>query len=107
MALHPLHRRYRVDHLHQSQRRLSGDWFTDTLFSKVISIQSNLCVQVFTNGNFTTVHPLESKAKVAQALTEFTDNVGNPDSLLSNGVPEKVGPRTDFMKEINGKTTAL
>ena len=58
-AVHPLHRRYRVDHLH-----LNGDWSTDTLFSKVISIHGNNCAQeVFTNGNFTTMHPLVSKGK--------------------------------------------
>lgn len=37
-ALHPLHCRYRVDHLHLNRRRLNGDWFTDTLFSKIISL---------------------------------------------------------------------
>ena len=100
-AVHPLHRRYRVDHLHLNRRRLNGDWFTDTLFSKVVSIQGNTCAQLFTNGNFTTVHPLDSKAKVAQALTEFVDDVGIPDSLLSDGAPEMVGPKTNFMKEVN------
>jgi len=100
-AVHPLHRRYRVDHLHLNRRRLNGDWFTDTLFSKVVSIQGNTCAQVFTNGNFTTVHPLDSKSKVAQALTEFADDVGIPDSLLSDGAPEVIGPKTDFMKEVN------
>jgi hypothetical protein len=69
--------------------------------SKVISIQGNMCAQVFTNGSFTTVHPPDSKAKVAQALTEFADNVGISDSLLSDGAPEIVGPRTNFMKEVN------
>ncbi len=73
-----------------------------TLFSKVvISIQGHTCAQVFTNGSFTTVHPLDLKAKVAQALTEFADNVGISDSLLSDGAPEIVGPRTDFTKEVN------
>ena len=100
-ALHPLHRRYRVDHLHLNRRRLNGSWFTDTLFSKVVSIQGNVCAQVFTNGQFTTVHPMESKSKVAHALTEFADDVGIPDSLLSDGAAEMVGPRTEFMKEVN------
>ena len=96
-AVHPLHCRYRVDHLH-----LNGDWFTDTLFSKVISIQGNNCAQeVFTNDNFTTVHPSVSKGKVAQALTEFADDVGMHDTLLSDGAPEMVGPKTEFMKEVN------
>jgi hypothetical protein len=34
-------------------------------------------------------------------LTEFADNVGIPDSLLPDGVPKIVGPRTDFtLKEV-------
>ena len=49
---------------------------------------------------FTTVHPMDSKS-VAHALTEFADDVGIPDSLLSDGAPEMVGPRTEFMKEVN------
>ena len=99
--MHPLHRGYRIDHLHLNRRRLNGDWFTDTLFSKVLSIQGNTCAQLFTNGNFTTVHPLNSKAKVAQALTEFSDDVGIPDVLLSDGAAEVTGQHTDFMKEVN------
>ena len=94
---------YRVDHLHlNTRRRLNGDWFTDTLFSKVISIQGNTCAQLFTNGKFTTVHPLNSKTKVAQALvTEFADDVGIPDMLLPDGAAEVTGQHTDFMKEVN------
>ena len=58
--------------------------------------------QVFTNGNFTTVHPLlNSKAKVAQTLTDFADDVGIPDMLLSDGAAEVTGQHTDFMKEVN------
>ena len=65
------------------------------------SIQDNTCIQIFTNGNFTTVHPLNSNARVMQALTEFTDNVGIPDTLLSDGAAEVTGQHTDFMKEVN------
>ena len=50
-AMHPLHRRYWIGHLHLNRRRLNGDWFTDTLFSKVTSLQGNTCAQIFTNGN--------------------------------------------------------
>jgi hypothetical protein len=63
-AVHPLHRQYRVDHLHLNRRRLNGDWFTDTLFSKVTSLQGNTSAQIFTKGNFTTVHLLNSKARL-------------------------------------------
>jgi Reverse transcriptase (RNA-dependent DNA polymerase) len=100
-AIHPLHRRYRVDHLHLNRRRLNGDWYSDTLFSKVTSLQGNNCAQVFTNGSFTSIHPLISKSKVGQALTEFTDDVGIPDSIMTDGATEIVGPKTEFMKEVN------
>jgi hypothetical protein len=63
-------------------------------------IQGNTCAQVFTNGSFTTIHPLDAKAKVAQALTKFANKVGIPNSLLSDRSLEIVGPRTDFMKEV-------
>jgi hypothetical protein len=85
-----------------NRQRLNVDWFINTLFSKVTSIQGNTCSQIFTNGNFTTVHPLNSKAsRVAQALTEFTDDDGIPDTLLSDGAAEVTGQHTDFMKEVN------
>jgi hypothetical protein len=100
-AVHPLHRRYCVDHLDLNRQCLNGDWFTDTFFLKVTSIQGNACAQVFTNGSFTTVHPLDSKAKVAPALTEFANDVDIRVSLLSDGAPKIVGPRTDSMKEVS------
>ncbi len=99
--MHPLHCQYRVNHLHLNRQCLNVDWFINTLFSKVTSIQGNTCSQIFTNGNFTTVHPLNSKARVAQALTEFTDDVGIPDTLLSDGAAELTGQHTDVMKEVN------
>jgi hypothetical protein len=56
---------------------------------------------MFTNGNYTSIHPLSSKSKVGQALTEFSDDVGIPDLLMTDGAPEIVGPGTEFMKEAN------
>jgi hypothetical protein len=56
---------------------------------------------MLTNSNFTTVHPVNSKARVAQALTEFTDDFGVPDTLLSDGDAEVTGQHTDVMKEVN------
>jgi hypothetical protein len=100
-AVYPLHRQYWVDHLHLNWRRLNEDWFTDTLFSTVTSIQGNTCAQIFTNGNFTTVHPLNLKARVAQALTKFADDIGIPDTLLPDGAAEVTGQHIDFMKEVN------
>ena len=44
---------------------------------------------------------MDLKSKVAQVLTEFADDVGIPDLLLSDGASEMIGPRTEFMKEVN------
>jgi hypothetical protein len=44
---------------------------------------------------------MTSKSRVGITLTEFSDDVGIPDSLTSDGAPEMVGPKTDFMKEVN------
>jgi hypothetical protein len=44
------------------------------MFSKVTSLQGNVCAQVFTNGSYTSIHPLSLKLKV--------------------------GPGTEFMKEV-------
>ena len=100
-AVHPLHRRYRVDHLHLNRRRLNGDWYSDTLFSKVKSIQGNTCAQVYTNGCFTSVYPMASKSRIGQSLTDFSDDIGIPDTLTTDGAPEAVGPNSDFVKEAN------
>jgi hypothetical protein len=93
-AVHPLHRRYCVDHLHLNRQRLNGDWFANTSFSNVISIQGNTCAQVFTKGLFTTICPLDSKAKVVQASTEFAEQCWHsqlpclmePPKLLDRGL---------------------
>jgi hypothetical protein len=49
-TIHPLHRRYRVDTHNFYRRRLNDVFYSDTLFSKVRSINGNVCAQVYTNG---------------------------------------------------------
>ena len=100
-AIHPLLCRYCVNHLHWKRRQLKGDWYSDTLFSEVTSLQVNVCAQQFTNGNDTLIHPLSLKSKVGQALTEFSDDGGIPDLLMTDGALEMIGLGTDFMKEVN------
>ena len=57
-ALHPLHRRYRVNHLDLHRLRL---FHMDTLHSRVQSLGGYKCAQLITNGSFTKVYPMESK----------------------------------------------
>jgi hypothetical protein len=54
-AIHPLHRRYQVDHLNLNRRRLNDTFYMDTLFSKVTLMNGNVCAQLITNGKFTRV----------------------------------------------------
>jgi hypothetical protein len=66
-AIHPLHRRYRVDHLNLHRRRLADTFYMDTLFSKVKSINGMVCAQLVTNGSFTRVTPW-NRSRVTTSL---------------------------------------
>jgi hypothetical protein len=71
----------------------------DTLFSKEKSINGNVCAQVITNGHFTRIYPMPSKASenIARALQEFIDDVGVPDELVCDLATEQVGVHTLVM----------
>ena len=100
-AIHPLHRRYRVDHLDLNRKRLNDTFYMDTLFSKVKSLAGFTCAQqLITNGTFTRVYPMESKsgANIAAVLNEFIDDVGVPDTLICDLASEQIGKHTDVMK---------
>ena len=99
-SMHPLHRRYRVDHLNLHRRRLDDTFYMDTLFSKVTSLNGNTCAQLFTNGTFTRIYPMESKASknIARALIEFTDDVGIPGTLSCDFASEQTGKNTEVLK---------
>ena len=44
---------------------------------------------------------MTSKSKAGLTLTKFDDDVGIPDSLLTDKAPEVTGPKTEFMKEVH------
>jgi hypothetical protein len=101
-AIHPLQRMYCVDHIDINRWRLRDTFYMDTLFSKVKSIKGNVCAQVITNGQFTRVYPMPSKASehIAQALRDFIDDVGVPDELVCDLATEQVGVHTPVMQVI-------
>ena len=101
-AVHPLHRRYRVDHLNLNRKRLRDVFYMDTLFSKVKSLAGFTCAQLITNGTFTRVYPMESKASanIANVLQEFVDDVGIPETLVCDFASEQTGKNSDVMKII-------
>jgi hypothetical protein len=98
-AVHPMSRRLRVDHLHLHRPRLKGMWFLDTMIAKVKSLLGNKCANVFTNGKFTKVVPMTSRKEAAKSLIDFSDDVGIPEMLMTDGVTEFTGRHTDFIKQ--------
>jgi hypothetical protein len=80
--------------------RLQATFYTDTLFSKVISIKGNKCAQLFTSANFIKIYPMVSKSQVGTALQDFADDVGIMDQLIVDGAAEQTGPKTKFMKTV-------
>ena len=57
---------------------------------------------LFTNGKYMRVYPTAGKSsrEFADLLTDFTDDVGIPDTVFCDLAPEYVGPRTPFMREV-------
>ena len=98
-AIHPMTRRVRVDHLNLHRRRLRGMWYTDTLLSKVKSILGNTCANVYTQGKFTQAVPMISRKDAGKSLVEFSDDVGIPEDLTTDGATEFTGRHTKFVKE--------
>ena len=99
-ALHPLHRRYRVDHLDLNKRRLNDRFSMDHMLAKTVSLNGNKGAFVYTNGKFTKVYPVSTQAKVAETLTDFSDDVGIPSDLRVDLAPEMEGRHTAFQQEV-------
>ena len=91
-----------MDHLNLHRRRLHDSFYMDTIVSKVKSLAGYTCAQLITNGAFTKVYPMESKASanISRALQEFIDDVGIPDTLACDFASEQTGKHTDVMKLI-------
>jgi hypothetical protein len=100
-ALHPLHRRYQMDHLNLNRKRINDTFYTDTLFSKTKSLNGMRCAQVYTNGCFTKLYPMESKSSacIANSLQDFADDVGIPDTLVCDLATKQTGKNTPMIKK--------
>ena len=99
-GVHPLTRRYRVDHLDLHRRRLNTRFYADTLFSRNQSGRQNTCAQVYTNGKFSLVCPMGRRSEVGGTLATFFDEVGVFENLTHDGAPEMTGKNTEFYKLI-------
>jgi hypothetical protein len=99
-ALHPLTCRVHVDHLDLHRPCLRGQhWYCDTMLAKVKSKLGNTCANVFTNGRFTMAIPMSGRTDAAKSLIDFTDDVGIPEELVTDGAGEFTGKNTEFVKE--------
>ena len=100
-AVHLVSRTLRVDHLHLHRPLLHGTWYADTLLSKVKSTRGITCANIFTQGRFTKVFPMTARSNAGQSLVDFTDDVGTPNRLVTNGAGEFTGKGKQFVKELS------
>ena len=98
-AVHPMTRRMRVDHLQLHRPLMKGTWHVDTLSAKVKSRNGNTCANVFTQGKYVKVIPMTAKSDAGKSLVDFTDDVGIPETLVTDGAGEFTGRSTEFVKE--------
>ena len=63
------------------------------------SIQGNTCANIFTQGKFTKVVPAAARSDAGKTLIDFTDDVGIPEELITDGAGEFTGKNTEFVKE--------
>lgn len=99
-AIHPITRRYRVNHLDLHSSRLAGQWYVDWLSAGTISLAQNRGAFIYSNGTFTEVYPSESnkQAPATTSLREFCEDVGVPEKLKSDRAPEFCGRNTEYHK---------
>ena len=90
-ALLPLTRRYRADRMFH-RKTLAGEWSTDTMDGKVLSLEGNKYAQVFSNKSyFLKVYPMENKKEAGDALKIFCREFGIPKNLISDGSKKQTG----------------
>lgn len=95
-ATQPLRKRYRTDILLSRYRRFNTTMYSDTIFFKYKSLNSNTVAQIFCNEDIIQVYPMASKANAGQALREFISDIGVPTHLVVDGAQEQVGKNTEF-----------
>ena len=98
-AVHPLHCRYRVDHMQFNRKRLNGQFYCDHLVAKSKSLDGNTGAWLYTTGKFTVVYPCGSRREAGDTLRRFADDVGIQDQVISNMAPELTGKNTELQDQ--------
>jgi hypothetical protein len=101
-AIHPIHRRYRVDHLAHlglNVRQITKQVYVDHFQSKVKSLSQNTGAFVYTTGTFSKVYPVLSTEKASETLSEVVRDVGVPTNIRTDLASYFTGNETAFVKE--------
>jgi hypothetical protein len=101
-AIHPIHRRYRVDHLLHlglQARRIVKQFYVDHMQSRIKSLSQNTGAFIYTTGTYTKVYPVTSTAKAGETLADFARDVGVPTDLRADLGSYFTGRDTEFVKE--------
>ena len=108
-SMHPIHKRYRVDHLNLHDNRLAGKWGLDHIESNTKSIRGHTGAIVISNGSFTAVYPKPGKGDEhsTDALKVFITDVGVPEDVKTDMAPSFVGRNTNFQKLVSRKQIKL
>jgi hypothetical protein len=107
MVIHPMTGRVQVDHLHLHRERLRGTWYADTLLLKVKSKNGKTCANIYTQEKFIKIVPMTSRKDAGKSLVNFTDDVGIPERLITDGATKFTGQHTEFVKEAQRMTIML
>ena len=92
-------RKVKVDHLDFNCKRLKGTCYVHKLISKVRSILGNAVANIYTQYKFVKVYPNMAQKEERKSLMDFTDNVGVPETLLTDVSGEFTGQNAAFVKK--------
>ena len=79
----------------------AGEFYSDTMISKIKSIRGHTCAQIYGNKfGFIKAYPMETHDKdhVGDSLTLMIQDVGVMQKLHTDNAPEMVGRRTPFFR---------
>jgi hypothetical protein len=100
--IHPTDRRLNTNKPHLAfpmMRRKK--FYTDTMFSKIVSLRKNKCAQVWTDGaGYSLFYPMSSKASAYLTISRMTHDLqGIPEVIVSDGAKEETS--REWKAEIN------
>ena len=99
-TIHPIKRRYRVDHLDLHRKRLRGQWQMDWMCATHKSLNQSKGAYLITNGHFTELYPKEKEDQdnAVSALREFVDDVGVPQEIKTDRAGSFSGRDSAYVK---------